>query len=124
MRIDPSTFVLRNYLDFFHLLPDESGDKFWVDQEFSQGKDEQHILRKSIDVARAFFVAYQPDLFDENTNLKPGGNETFVKLCYVKLLGRNPDQKGYDDWLRELSANYGNPAPQEGVNHLIKAFIT
>jgi hypothetical protein len=33
------------------------------------------------------------------------------------------DDPGFLFWLNDLSANYGNPANFDGVNHLIDAFL-
>jgi len=64
-------------------------------------------------------------MFTTSYGLTSGNNATFVQDCYSIYLRKNyadPDLSGYNYWLGVLNS-YGNPASQDGVNHIIQAFI-
>jgi hypothetical protein len=75
-------------------------------------------------VSRAFWVAAFPSLFTGGgTQLT--NNAEFVHRCYEVYLRRSvPDSDGgFQFWLSVLN-NDGNPANQNGINHLIDAFTS
>jgi hypothetical protein len=121
-------FVWQHYADFLvgQPTPDEGGLNFWTGQitnncgtNFNQNNG--CTQTKRIDVSRAFWVAEYPSLFDGNGGTTD--NSQFVTLCYQVYLRRNPDDGGFQFWLNNLNS-YGNPANQDGVNHLIDAFLS
>ena len=112
--------------------PDESGLDFWTSQitaTCGTGTDfnanNACTPGKRVDVSRAFWVAVYPSMFTTSYGLTSGNNATFVQDCYSIYLRKNyadPDLSGYNYWLGVLNS-YGNPASQDGVNHIIQAFI-
>ena len=75
-------------------------------------------------MSRAFWVAAFPSLFTGGgTQLTD--NAQFVHKCYEIYLRRSvPDSDGgFQFWLNDLNS-YGNPANQNGINHLIDAFLS
>jgi subtilisin family serine protease len=122
-------FVWQHYGDFLanQPEPDEGGLNFWTGNitgtcgtGFNDNNGCTHTKR--IDVSRAFWVAAYPSLFTPSAGLT--NNYQFVHLCYEVYLRRSvPDSdSGFQFWLGDLN-NYGNPANQNGVNHLIDAFL-
>jgi subtilisin family serine protease len=123
-------FVWQHYADFLvgQPIPDEGGLDFWTGQitnncgtGFNDNNSCTH--QKRIDVSRAFWVAAFPSLFTNGGN-NLTDNPTFVHECYEVYLRRSVSDSdgGFQFWLSELN-NDGNPANQNGINHLIDAFL-
>lgn len=80
--------------------------------------------RKTIDVSRAFWVAAFPSFFT-NAGNNLTNNAAFVHKCYEVYLRRSVSSSdgGFQFWLNSLN-QFGNPANQNGINHLIDAFTS
>jgi len=124
-------FVWQQYQDFLvsQPEPDEGGLNFWTGNitgtcgtGFNDNNGCTH--QKRIDVSRAFWVAAFPSLFTGGGN-QLTDNAQFVHKCYEVYLRRSvPDSDpGFQFWLNDLNS-YGNPANQNGINHLIDAFLS
>lgn len=124
-------FVWQHYADFLtgQPEPDEGGLNFWtgnITATCGSGVNDNNgcTHTKRIDVSRAFWVAAFPSLFtgsgDQLTD-----NAQFVHECYVVYLRRSVSagDAGFQFWLNDLNS-YGNPANQNGINHLIDAFLS
>jgi subtilisin family serine protease len=123
-------FVWQHYADFLanEPEPDEGGLNFWtgnITGTCGTGLNENNGCTqiKRIDVSRAFWVAAYPSLFT-NGGTQLTNNAEFVRKCYEVYLRRSvPDTDGgFQFWLNDLN-NYGSPANQNGINHLIDAFM-
>jgi subtilisin family serine protease len=123
-------FVWEQYADFpiNQPEPDEGGLDFWTGNitgtcgtGFNDNNGCTH--QKRIDVSRAFFVAAFPSLFTGGGN-QLTDNPTFVHKCYEVYLRRSVSDSdpGFQFWLNDLNG-YGIPANQNGINHLIDAFL-
>jgi len=124
-------FVWQHYGDFpiNQPEPDEGGLNFWTGQitgtcgtGFNDNNSCTH--QKRIDVSRAFWAAAFPSLVVNGGN-NLTNNAEFVHRCYEVYLRRSvPDSDGgFQFWLSVLN-NDGNPANQNGINHLIDAFTS
>jgi len=123
-------FVWQQYADFLvnQPEPDEGGLNFWtgnITGTCGTGFNDNNSCTqtKRTDVSRAFWVAEFPWLFTPSYGTTD--NYAFVHLCYEEYLRRSvsDDDGGFQFWLGQLN-NYGNPANQDGVNHLIDAFLS
>jgi subtilisin family serine protease len=122
-------FVWQQYADFLNAEPDENGLDSWtgsITGPCSTGFNDNNSCTqgKRIDVSRAFFVSAFPSLFTSGgTQLT--NNADFLHKCYEVYLRRSVSSSdgGFQFWLNDLN-NYGNPANQNGINHLIDAFIS
>jgi hypothetical protein len=122
-------FVWQQYADFPGSEPDENGLDFWtgnITGTCSTGFNDKTscTATKRIDVSRAFFVAAYPSLFTSGgTQLT--NNADFLHKCYEVFLRRSVSSSdgGFQFWLNDLNS-YGNPANQNGINHLIDAFTS
>ncbi len=125
-------FVWQHYADFLTSTepePDEYGLNFWTGNitgtcgtGFNDNNSCTHTKR--IDVSRAFWVAAFPSLFTGGgTQLT--NNADFVHKCFEVYLRRSVSSSdgGFQFWLNDLNG-YGNPANQNGINHLIDAFTS
>ncbi|HXT63791.1 MAG TPA: S8 family peptidase [Pyrinomonadaceae bacterium] len=121
-------FVWQHYADFGFGDPDEGGLNFWTGNitgtcgtGFNDNNGCTHTKR--IDVSRAFWVAAYGWLFTPSYGTTD--NYTFLHLCYEIYLRRSVSDGdgGFQFWLNDLNG-YGNPANQDGVNHLIDAFLS
>lgn len=124
-------FVWQHYADFLmsQPTPDEGGLNFWtgnITGTCGTGFNDNNACthQKRIDVSRAFWVAAFPSLFTNGGN-NLTDNPTFVHKCYEVYLRRSvPDSDGgFQFWLNELNHD-GIPANQNGINHLIDAFLS
>ena len=124
-------FVWQQYQDFLvnEQNPDPSGLNFWTGNITGTcgtfvNDNNACTHQKRIDVSRAFFVAAFPSLFT-NGGTQLTNNSDFVHKCYEMYLRRSvPDTDGgFQFWLNELNHD-GNPANQNGINHLIDAFLS
>ena len=124
-------FVWQHYGDFpiNQPEPDEGGLNFWTGNitgtcgtGFNDNNSCTH--QKRIDVSRAFWAAAFPSLVVNGGN-DLTNNAEFVHRCYEVYLRRSvPDSDGgFQFWLSVLN-NDGNPANQNGINHLIDAFTS
>jgi subtilisin family serine protease len=124
-------FVWQQYADFpiGQPEPDEGGLNFWTGNitgtcgtGFNDNNSCTH--QKRIDVSRAFWVAAFPSLFTGGGN-QLTDNATFVHKCYEIYLRRSVSDSdgGFQFWLNDLNG-YGVPANQNGINHLIDAFLS
>jgi len=124
-------FVWQHYADFLvnEPEPDAGGLDFWTSQitgtcgtGFNDNNSCAH--QKRIDVSRAFWAAAFPSLVINGGN-QLTNNAEFVHRCYEVYLRRSvPDSDGgFQFWLSVLN-NDGNPANQNGINHLIDAFLS
>jgi len=124
-------FVWQHYQDFLvsQPEPDEGGLNFWtgnITGTCGTGFNDNNACthQKRIDVSRAFWVAAFPSLFTGGGN-QLTDNAQFVHKCYEVYLRRSvPDSDpGFQFWLNDLNS-YGIPANQNGINHLIDAFMS
>lgn len=124
-------FVWQQYQDFLpnEQNPDSDGLNFWtgnITGTCSTGVNDNNACthQKRIDVSRAFFVAAFPSLFI-NDGSQLTNNSEFLHRCYEIYLRRtvSDTDPGFQFWLNELN-NDGNPANQNGINHLIDAFLS
>ena len=121
-------FVWQQFADFLNAEPNENGLDSWTSTitgtcgtGFNDNTSCTHAKR--IDVARAFFVSAYPTLFNSGgTQLT--NNADFVHKCYEVFLRRSVSSSdgGFQFWLNDLNS-YGSPANQNGINHLIDAFL-
>jgi subtilisin family serine protease len=124
-------FVWQQYQDFLvnEQNPDSDGLNFWIGNitgTCGTGVNDNNACthQKRIDVSRAFFAAAFPSLFTNNgTQLT--NNSEFVHRCYEMYLRRSVSDSdpGFQFWLSELNHD-GNPANQNGINHLVDAFLS
>ena len=124
-------FVWQHYGDFpiNQPEPDEGGLDFWTSQitgTCGTGLNDNNSCahQKRIDVSRAFWAAAFPSLVVNGGN-NLTNNAEFVHRLYEVYLRRSvPDSDGgFQFWLSVLG-NDGNPANQNGINHLIDAFTS
>lgn len=124
-------FVWQQYADFpiGQPIPDEGGLNFWtgnITGTCGTGVNDNDSCthQKRIDVSRAFWVAAFPSLFTGGGN-QLTDNATFVHNCYEVYLRRSVSDidGGFQFWLNDLNG-YGVPANQNGINHLIDAFLS
>ncbi len=83
------------YQASFGRVPDEEGVRFWVDvlddldqQGWSEYQKEQFLARQFI----------ESDEFSDLYGTNPT-NEDYINAMYQNVLGRQPDQPGYEFWL-------------------------
>lgn len=84
--IDPA---IRLYLTYFRRIPDYDGLVYWV-TSFQNGlplADISNLFRQSEE-----FIATYGDLNEQD----------FVHLVYNNVLGREPDQQGFEYWVNQL----------------------
>ncbi len=124
-------FVWQHYADFLvnEPEPDEGGLNFWTGNitgtcgtGFNDNNGCTH--QKRIDVSRAFWAAAFPSIVTNGGN-QLTDNAAFVHKCYEVYLRRSVSSSdgGFQFWLNDLN-QYGNPANQNGINHLIDAFTS
>ncbi len=83
----------RVYKAAFNREPDQGGLGYWIDQ-MDDGMD-------MVDVAARFIDSNEfRSLYGQNPT-----NAEFLTKVYTNVLGRTPDQGGYDWWLNELNTN-------------------
>lgn len=83
--------TLRLYRAFFSREPDIGGARYWIG-ETRRGLTADN-LAWSFKASAEFVATYG------NTS-----NDQFLSLLYSNMLGRTPDQKGYDYWLGQISS--------------------
>ncbi len=85
--------LTRLYVSTFNRAPDRAGIDYWLYDSFGGNATLEEI-------ASSFFD--QP----ETKELYPDGtsNREFVKQIYQNLLDRDPDEEGWDYWIRELDS--------------------
>ncbi|HET6975212.1 MAG TPA: S8 family serine peptidase [Pyrinomonadaceae bacterium] len=124
-------FVWEHYADFpiGQPEPDAGGLDFWtgnITGTCGTGLNDNNSCshQKRIDVSRAFWAAAFPSLFT-NGGTQLTNNAEFVHRCYEVYLRRSvPDNDGgFQFWLSVLNSDGGNPSNQNGINHLIDAFL-
>ncbi len=81
------------YIAYFNRAPDALGLTYWA-SEFQRGFNREQI-------AESFFV--QPETMATYPDL--ANTESFVREVYNNVLGRDPDQLGFDYWVGELRNN-------------------
>jgi hypothetical protein len=84
--------VTRLYFAYFLRIPDYPGLQFWINY-FKAGNSLHDISN---------FFAASPEFTSTYGSLT---NAQFVTLVYDNVLGREPDQAGFDFWLNQLEAN-------------------
>jgi len=84
--------VTRLYFAYFNRIPDYAGLQFWVDY-YKTG----HPLEE---ISNAF--ANSPEFIN---TYGPLNNSQFVTLVYQNVLGRAPDQAGFDFYVNQLNTN-------------------
>ncbi|MEZ5378299.1 MAG: DUF4214 domain-containing protein [Acidimicrobiales bacterium] len=83
--------VLRLYLAFLDRQPDVAGAVYWIDQ-YEDGRTEDDLawgFAQSAEFANLY-----------GTNLDNAG---FLSVVYTNILGRSPDQAGFDYWLGQMN---------------------
>lgn len=125
-------FVAQLYKDFLERPPDQDGWKFWRSNITPCEFDTDCIVRKRIDVSRAFFystefVGRHPALASDQRGTHDY-NVAFVYACYRGFLRREPnecpdhDWSGFNFWVDKLDST--NPDAGDGkYNEMLKAFI-
>jgi hypothetical protein len=83
--------VARLYFTYFLRIPDYGGLKFWMN----------YYSGHSLDEISNFF-AQSPEFISTYGSLNNG---QFVTLVYNNVLGRQPDQGGFDFWKGQLDSN-------------------
>lgn len=139
-------FIWQQYADFapLHYIthlpqsePDEGGLDWWTNEIIDHG----HCTGVGVNdnnactdlwrvlTSRAFFVGTHESWFNSSYGLapsddptKPDANARFIGEAYRKYLRREADTPGFNFWYNDLS-NWGNPANQDGVLHMISAFV-
>jgi subtilisin family serine protease len=139
-------FVWQQYADFAppHYItqlpqtePDEGGLDWWTNEIIGHG----HCTGVGVNdnnactdlwrvlTSRAFFVATHGSWFNSSYGLAPtndpshaDANERFIKEVYQIYLRRPEDPAGFNFWYNDL-LQWGNPANQDGVLHMISAFV-
>lgn len=94
-------FTYRIYSAGFGRTPDEGGLRFWTEV-----MDRFDIVQPDVDkqlfLAKQFLTADEyVDLYGDNPS-----NEQYVGDLYVNVLGRLPDQDGYDFWVWVMEQGY------------------
>jgi subtilisin family serine protease len=124
-------FVWQHYADFLTSQPepDENGLDFWtgnITGTCGTGFNDNNscTAAKRIDVSRAFWVAAFPSLIN-NSGTQLTNNSQWLHKVYEVYLRRSvsDSDSGFQFWLNDLNS-YGNPANQNGINHLIDAFLS
>jgi hypothetical protein len=139
-------FVWQQYADFapLHYIthlpqtePDEGGLDWWTNEIIGHGHcsgvgvndnnactDLWRVL-----TSRAFFVATHESWFNSSYGLAPSNdpshadaNERFIREAYMMYLRRPADTSGFNFWYNDL-LTWGNPANQDGVLHMVSAFV-
>lgn len=129
-------FVWQHYADFLvnEPEPDEGGLDFWTRQitdhcgtSFNDNDACTDLWR--VLTSRTFWVASHEPWFTSSYGLapsddpsEPDANARFIRETYRMYLRREADAPGYNFWYNDLS-NWGNPANQDGVLHMISAFV-
>lgn len=112
-------FVLQLYWDVLNRTADQNGWDGWTTIISRCGFDTACINSNRIAVARGFLES--PENFANNPALANPGTHTYnreyVRLCYLKFLGRPPEPPGWDGW-----TNYIDGHPGEYSN-LVGGFI-
>lgn len=130
-------FVWQHYADFvpLHYIthlpqpePDEGGLDFWTRQitdHCGTGPNENNGCTQVWRIlnSRAFFVSVHESWFNSSYGLNVS-NSQFVQEVYRAYLRREADADGLNFWVNELTNNYGNPANEGGVFHIIDAFLS
>lgn len=95
-------FTYRIYQAAFGRVPDEGGLRFWTGV-----MDNLEVNNPSLD--RKDFLADQFLGSDEFTQLYGANptNEEYIDAMYLNVLGRAPDQAGYDFWVGGMNAGLG-----------------
>ena len=96
MPADPAQWyryqVARLYVAYFHHAPDHNGARYW-NTAYAQGR------LSLVEIA---------DAFAESTEFanryRQVDNRRFVRLVYENVLGRQPDQRGWDYWTALLDS--------------------
>lgn len=128
-------FQPRNYLPPYQPQsePDEAGLDWWTNEIIGHGHcsgvgvndnnactDLWRVL-----TSRAFFVGTHESWFTTSYGLAAtsgDANDRFIREAYQIYLQRPADQAGFNFWYNDLN-NWGNPANQDGVLHMISAFV-
>ncbi len=94
-------FTYRIYSAGFGRTPDEGGLRFWT-EVMDQFDIVQPDVDKQLFLAKQFLTADEyVDLYGANPS-----NEQYVGDLYVNVLGRLPDQDGYDFWVWVMEQGY------------------
>jgi hypothetical protein len=123
-------FVAQQYRDFLNREPDTPGLNFWTNEITQCGNASfrepnetyaQCVVRKRVDVARAFwyateFLDYHPGLRNPPGTSPDFVNSEFVRLSHVLYLRRDPTQEEQDFWLSHLVGT-------NDYNAVIKGFL-
>ena len=90
------------YQASFGRIPDEAGVRYWVgildsldEAGWSEYEKEQYLARQFIE-SEEFKLLYGTNLTDED----------YIDAMYQNVLGRLPDQAGYDFWVGELELGF------------------
>lgn len=129
-------FVWQHYADFLdnEPEPDEAGLDFWTRQitdhcgtGFNDNDGCTDLWR--VLTSRAFWVAKHEDWFNSSYGLaqsndpeEPDANARFINEAYQLYLRRPADPAGFGFWYTDLN-HWGNPADQDGVLHMVSAFV-
>jgi subtilisin family serine protease len=138
-------FVWQQYADFqpqhyiTHLPqsePDEGGLDWWTNEIIGHGHCTAGVNDNNactdlwrVLTSRAFFVATHESWFNSSYGLAPSNdpshadaNERFITEAYTIYLRRPADTSGFNFWYNDL-LTWGNPANQDGVLHMVSAFV-
>lgn len=95
--------VTRLFSAFFLRDPDAGGQAFWIDS-YTGGRSLGSI---------ASYFAESPEFQRRYGQL---GNADFVRLVYTNVLGRDPDDGGFDHWEGRLDAGMSRGAMMVGFS--------
>ena len=90
--------IYRLYNAAFGRFPDKTGLEYWIEKNLS-GQDDYRITAKSFVVSKEF-----TNLFGEETQ----DNTKYINNLYVNILGRTPDQDGFNYWLNQINEGIEN----------------
>ena len=109
-KYDVDTYLTILYRVFFDREPDQGGFNIWKDQIVNKGISYEEILEGFINSTEWANTCLRFGIVSGGT-AKPTinvpvstGIKTFVTSLYLDVLGRNPDQNGFDNWCNNLSS--------------------
>jgi Ca2+-binding RTX toxin-like protein len=99
---DSLSFAYRIYAAAYGRTPDEAGLRFWVEQLENRGSGLPDFDDKAF--VASFFLSADEfiDLYGANPT-----NQQYIAALYQNVLGRQPDQAGYDFWLDQIASGQG-----------------
>ena len=88
---DISSKIYRLYNAAFGRFPDQSGFKYWIDQNLEL-KDTYNSTAQSFIASKEFEALYGQEINDKQ----------FITSLYTNILNRSPDDNGFDYWMNQI----------------------